>query len=191
MKILDVGCGTTKFKDAIGVDRIKLPGVDVVTDLNHFPWPFEANKFDRVIFKHSISHFDNIVEVMEEVSRISKPGAVVDIIAPHYSSDNFNTDPTHKFSMGYRSMYYFCTNIPNWKYKYSKADFKLVKAHLSFGEYKIDFNEFEASKRASLLKLIGFEFLVNKLPRLYEKFFTWMIPANVVYFRLNVEKSES
>jgi len=190
MKTLDIGCGGCKFKGAIGVDCIDLPGVDVVTDLNTFPWPFEANTIDRVIFKHSISHFNDIVPVMEEVNRISINGAVIDIIAPHYTSDNFNTDPTHKFPMGIRSMYYFCTNIPNWKYKYSKASFKLIKKQICFGEYDIDFNKFEYAKRTSLLKLIGFEFLVNKFFRIYEKFFAYMIPANVVYFRLEVEKNE-
>jgi ubiquinone/menaquinone biosynthesis C-methylase UbiE len=188
MKVLDVGCGTCKFEGAVGVDCIELDGVDVVTNLNQFPWPFESNTFERVIFKHSISHFVNIVDVMEEVSRISKNGAIIDIIAPHYTSDNFNTDPTHKFPMGYRSMYYFCTNIENWKYKYSKADFKLIDSGICFGEYDIDFNKYEFSKRKSILKMIGFEFLVNKIPRVYEKFLAYTIPASVVFFKLEVTK---
>ena len=37
MKVLDVGCGTAKVNGAIGIDRINLPGVDVVHDLNKFP----------------------------------------------------------------------------------------------------------------------------------------------------------
>lgn len=191
MKVLDVGCGSTKFKGAVGVDSIALPGVDLVANLNNFPWPFEKNSFDRVIFKHSISHFDQIVEVMEEVHRISKNGAIVDILAPHFTSDNYHTDPTHRSPVGFRSMYYFCTNIPDWKYKYSKANFKLLENHICFGEYDIDFNVFEYNKRKSILKLIGVEFLVNKFPRLYEKFFAFLVPANVVYFRLLVEKNES
>lgn len=188
MKILDVGCGTCKFDGATGVDCIELPGVDIVTDLNTFPWPFEDNSFDRVIFKHSISHFKDVIAVMEEVNRIAKNGAVIDIIAPHFTSDNFYTDPTHRVSIGYRSMYYFCTNIENWKYKYSKADYELIESHICFGEYNIDFNEKEYKKRRSVLKMLGFEWLVNKIPRIYEKFLAFTIPANVVYFRLNVLK---
>lgn len=189
MKVLDVGCGTTKFKGALGVDCIQLPGVDVVANLNMTPWPFEDNSFDRVIFKHSISHFDDIVKTMEELHRICRPGATVDIIAPHFSSDNFFTDPTHKVSLGYRSMNYFCVDVPDWKYKYSKADFVLRHKHIGFSEYKIDFNLFEYSKRKSVLKIIGFEYLVNKFPRLYEKFLTSLFPANIVYFQLTAKKS--
>jgi ubiquinone/menaquinone biosynthesis C-methylase UbiE len=184
MKILDIGCGTTKFQGAIGVDCIELPGVDIVANLNIFPWPFEDNSIDRIIFKHSISHFNDIVQIMEEVHRICKPGAVVDILAPHYSSDNYLTDPTHKMSLGYRSMNYFCTNIPNWKYQYSKAKFKLVTSHIGFAEYDIDFNVLESRKRISILKLFGFEYFVNKMPRLYEKFFAFIVPAHIVYYRI-------
>ena len=125
MKVLDVGCGTCKFEGAIGMDRLKLPGVDVVTNVEQFPWPFEDNTFERVIFKHSLSHFHDIVPVMEEVHRICKPGAIIDILAPHYTCDNFLTDPTHKISLGYRSMYYFCTNIKNWKYNISKFHLRI------------------------------------------------------------------
>lgn len=188
MKILDVGCGTCKFDGAIGIDRLKLKGVDIVIDLEQFPWPFEENTFDRIIFKHSLSHFPDIIAVMEEVHRISSPNAIVDILAPHYTCDNFLTDPTHKISLGYRSMYYFCTNIPNWKYKYSKASFKLLKSYICFGEYKIDFNMNEFLKRMSILKLIGVEYIVNKVPRIYEKFFCFIMPASEVYFQMKVEK---
>jgi ubiquinone/menaquinone biosynthesis C-methylase UbiE len=188
MKVLDIGCGSNKFAGSIGVDCIALPGVDVVADLNVFPWPFQDNEFDRVIFKHSISHFSNVVQVMEEVSRISKDKAIVEIIVPHYASDNYHTDPTHKSPMGFRSMYYFCTNVPNWKYKYSKANYELLETHIGFCEINVDFNKFEYNKRKSILKLLGFEWLVNKLPRIYEKFFVYTIPANVVYFKLRVVK---
>ena len=50
MQILDVGCGENKFENSTGIDRIPLPGVDLVTNLNKIPWPFEDSCFDRVIF---------------------------------------------------------------------------------------------------------------------------------------------
>jgi len=36
-KILDVGCGTAKINGAIGIDRVNLPKVNIVHDLNQFP----------------------------------------------------------------------------------------------------------------------------------------------------------
>jgi ubiquinone/menaquinone biosynthesis C-methylase UbiE len=190
MKILDVGCGSGKFKNSIGIDRIPLTGVDVVIDLNNFPWPFEDNYFDRLIFKHSIAHLNDILLVMEEAHRVAKPDAVIDILTPHFSCDNYFTDPTHKHPMGYRSMNYVCDNVKNWKYKYTNASFDLLKAYISFGEYKIDFNIEEYNKRVNIHKIFGFEYLVNRVKRIYEKFFSFILPASEVYFQLKVNKKE-
>jgi len=64
-KILDVGCGTAKVKGAIGLDIAPLPGVDVVHDLNKFPWPFENGTFDEIYMLDVIEHLDDTIGVME------------------------------------------------------------------------------------------------------------------------------
>ena len=56
-----VGCGPDKLSGSVGVDRIRLPGVDVVCDLNQYPWPFEENHFGHVVCRHTISHLDDFV----------------------------------------------------------------------------------------------------------------------------------
>ena len=53
-KILELGCGRIKHPNAVGIDRISLPGVDVVHDLNRRPYPFEDNTFDEVYAIHVI-----------------------------------------------------------------------------------------------------------------------------------------
>jgi len=65
MNILDVGCGTAKINGAIGIDRAKLPGVDIVHDLNDLPWPFENDSFDEVYMNDIIEHLDDTIKVME------------------------------------------------------------------------------------------------------------------------------
>jgi ubiquinone/menaquinone biosynthesis C-methylase UbiE len=177
-----------KFKDSIGIDIISNSNVDIVHDLNMYPWPFEDNSFDRIIFKHSISHMNNIIDTMNEVYRILRKSGIVDILAPHFSSDNYFTDPTHNFSLGYRSMYYFCDNIINWKYKYTQNSFKLVNSYISFREYKIDFNSTEYSNSFNPLKIFYIEWLINKCPRIYEKYFSNIFTASEVFFRLKYIK---
>jgi hypothetical protein len=39
---LDVGCGRHKLPNSIGIDMLKLDGVDVVHDLNSSGWPIPA-----------------------------------------------------------------------------------------------------------------------------------------------------
>lgn len=70
MKILDVGCGTAKIKGAIGIDRIKLDGVDIVHDLNKFPWLFKDKTFDEIYMNDIIEHLDDTIKVMEECCRL-------------------------------------------------------------------------------------------------------------------------
>ena len=66
-KTLELGCGRNKHPDAVGIDRIRLPGVDVVHDLNRFPYPFPENTFSTVYATHVIEHLDSIIAVMEEL----------------------------------------------------------------------------------------------------------------------------
>jgi len=55
-KRLDVGCGQRKLPGAIGLDRVALPGVDVVHDLNVLPYPFPDNEFNEIYARHVIEH---------------------------------------------------------------------------------------------------------------------------------------
>src|SRR5215469_12139740 len=167
-KWLDVGCGGNKLAGAVGIDQIALPGVDVVHDLEAYPWPFPDNTFDRIVCRHSLSHLTNLVRAMEEIHRVTRPGGTVDILAPHYASDNFNTDPTHKIHIGYRSMNYFCDNIPFKYHYYTNYRFALVERAISFRECRTDFREKVA---LNPFRWVGIEQLINAFPRLYERFF--------------------
>ncbi len=107
MKILDIGCGANKMKGAIGIDRVSLPHVDIVHDLNSFPYPFEQNTFDEIYATHIIERLDSITRTMEELHRIAKPNAKVTIITPHYSDFSSWNDPTHKWHLTTYSFRYF------------------------------------------------------------------------------------
>lgn len=94
-KIVDLGCGNLKEQGAVGVDHWPGPAVDIVADLNTFPWPLEDNAFDRVIGRHIIEHVHDVVGFMSEVHRIGRAGAWVEIVTPHFSSTSSWQDPTH------------------------------------------------------------------------------------------------
>jgi predicted SAM-dependent methyltransferase len=182
IKTLDVGCGATKIKGAIGIDQFGLQNVDIVHDLNVLPWPIEGNSIDHIIFSHSISHLRNICGVMGECDRILKRGGVIEIVAPHFSSDNFFTDPTHVFSMGYRSMSYFVDNIPfGYRYMDEQKLFIQENSYISFREASASWR---TSPKFNILKFLLIENFFNMVPRFYEKFLSSVIPASEVYFLL-------
>ena len=72
MRILDVGCGSDKVKGAIGIDHVKLPGVDVVHDLNSFPWPLKDEAFDEIYMNDIIEHLKARKDI-EDYFRSLKP----------------------------------------------------------------------------------------------------------------------
>jgi len=185
-KWLDVGCGNAKLPGAVGIDRVALPGVDVVHDLNIYPWPFPDNTFDHIVCKHSLSHLDDFLRAIEELHRIAKPEAIVEILAPHYASDNFNTDPTHKTSVGIRTMNYFCDQYSFKYHYYSQCRFAMLKRRLSFRENATDFR---SHTKFNPFRTIGLEWVINKAPRVYERFFVYWLPPSEVYFKLKAVKS--
>lgn len=91
---LDIGCGPTKLPNAIGVDRRLIPGVDVVCDIER-ELPFKASSVDLIWMRHVIEHVGNLIGLMEEVYRICRHGAAIEIVVPYYTSRGAFRDPTH------------------------------------------------------------------------------------------------
>jgi SAM-dependent methyltransferase len=93
---LNVGCGHDVRAGWVNLDAAALPGVDVVHDLSSLPWPFPANRFDEILMINVLEHLENIVRNMEELHRISAPGARLTIRVPYWNSPAQASDPTHK-----------------------------------------------------------------------------------------------
>ena len=94
---LDLGCGDNKCApDFIGVDIAKTPAVDIVMDLEKYPWKFEDDSVDAINVSHYLEHVTDIIKFMDECYRIMKVGAQMSIVSPYYSSVRATQDPTHK-----------------------------------------------------------------------------------------------
>ncbi len=179
-RILELGCGRVKHANAVGIDRIALPGVDVVHDLNLFPYPFEDNTFDEVYAIHIIEHLDSILAAMEEIYRITKPSARVTIITPHHSDAISWQDPTHKWHLNSYSFSYFdATYATNY---YSGARFRITRREVEL---------------ASIWKKLGVQALVNldhKLPacrflrKLWEQHLCYIVRGKQMTFVLETDK---
>ena len=96
---LNLGCGFNKIDGFINVDKFNTCEPDLVVDLEAVPWPFKTNGVDEVLFNHSLEHLGQetgtFLEIIKELHRVCKPGAVVRINAPHPRHDTFLGDPTH------------------------------------------------------------------------------------------------
>lgn len=105
--ILNLGCGTAKIAGAFGVDIAKSDAVDLVHDLDTFPWPLHNDHFDAVIMKHVIEHLKNIPKTMNEILRVCKNGALVYIETPHYTNNSSWGDPCHHWHLNTSSLQQF------------------------------------------------------------------------------------
>lgn len=179
LRTLDVGCGPAKEPGATGVDQFPLPDVDVVCDLNG-RWPFEDASFDRVVFRHSICHLESLEAALREARRVCVKAGVVEIISPHFSSDNAFTDPTMKFSTGYRTMDYYCANGSMIYGYYGQFGLRIRERRIHL---------YRAELRNTRHRLVAALFwpldaLANAFPRVYEKFFCFIVRGNEVRYLL-------
>jgi len=180
LKSLDIGCGRFKFPGSIGLDIVPLKGVDVVHDLDKFPYPFSSDAFDYIRLSHVVEHIQSVVQTMEEVHRIAKPAALVEIITPHYTDASSWQDPSHRWHLNSWSFNHF--SLKSQTNYYSKARFDVEYAEI---------------KLLKLYKYLGFEFLINLqnrnkryrfLRKFWEHYLCYLIRGKMMVFRLRVLK---
>ena len=129
-KILNIGCGKKLIPGAVNLDWIKLPGVDVVHDIEKTPWPFRANEFDEVHAYNILEHVNNFVKIIEEIHRILKPSGLLILTGPYYMHKDTFTDPTHKRGFTNKTFQYF-EESGDLNF-YSKARFKIEEIKLMY-----------------------------------------------------------
>jgi len=91
--------GEEPEKGFINIDIRDVEGVDVVHDLEKYPWPFPDNSADLVLASHIVEHIEphkfGFIKFMDEIWRITKPGGQLMISTPYAGSFAFYQDPTH------------------------------------------------------------------------------------------------
>lgn len=95
--LLDIGCGESKRPGFVRLDKRDLPGIDIVHDLEVFPYPIEDESVLVIVGSHIIEHIKPwlMIDFMNELWRILKPLGQIAFIHPYGYSDGFIQDPTH------------------------------------------------------------------------------------------------
>jgi hypothetical protein len=95
---LDLGCGSYKQgPDWVGIDRRLLPNVDIVCNLEQFPWPLPDNCANTVGLCHFFEHLKPwlVMDFMAELHRVCLPDTQVFISGPYGLGYHYVQDPTH------------------------------------------------------------------------------------------------
>ncbi len=108
-KKLNLGCGQDIKKDWVNLDSAKLPGVDVVQDIEKLPLPFKNEEFEEILCQDILEH-TNYILVLKDLHRILKPSGKLIIRVPHFTSRNNFVDPTHKKLFSVHTFDFFVKN---------------------------------------------------------------------------------
>jgi len=130
-KGLNLGSGYIIFQQEstffFNVDIEPLPGVDIVHDLNIFPYPFEDESIDIILMYDVLEHLDNPIDVLQECWRILKKDGKVCLKVVYWNNYNTFSDPQHKhgftekyfdFFIGVRRKYYMKHHFLSKKIKH-------------------------------------------------------------------------
>jgi len=178
---LDLGCGRKKVPGTVGVDRHAVEGVDVIQDLDRYPYPFRTGSFDEIHARHVIEHVESVVCFMAELHRIAREGATIHIHTPHYSYTGSWRDPTHRRHFSCYSFEYFEAGHPA-DYYAGAGRFRVLSVHLSMLRF---------------WRLCGIEWLVNAVNRhrrwrifrkVWEEYLSFLMRAREIRAVLEVIK---
>ncbi len=111
--MLDIGCGKHKTPGAVGLDSNPRTGADVIHDLDRVPYPFPDNQFDLIIGNQVIEHVEDVLGVVAELYRVTRPGGRIRLDTPHFSDIASYTDPTHRHHLTTESFANFTRDPPD------------------------------------------------------------------------------
>lgn len=161
VKILDLGCSRNKMLGAIGMDIDPDSHANILHDLDSFPYPLSEKSVEKIFAKHIIEHLNHPRKFLREIYRILKPGGTAFIETPHFSSRVAYSEPEHKLFYSY---FMFSELLKG-------LDFKVLRREITF--YKT-------------FRFLGIRHFANRYPDAYERFWTYMFPAENVI--LEVQK---
>lgn len=157
---INLGSGGRPKTGFMNVDKSPLsPSVDLVYDLNLYPWPFESDSADEIEADHVLEHLNDRDAAMREMHRILKPAARAVIRVPHFTSQLAFQDPTHRFFFARNTFFYYAGRGGYYDFKFSGCEVRII-----FGK-RISFWNF------------ALEPLANLFPNIYEQSPLRVFPA--------------
>ena len=184
---LNLGCGFNKPDGFVHVDMFEECQPDIVHNLETFPYPFEDNSVEEILFNHSLEHIGQqpsvFLRVVQEVYRICKEEALIKINVPHPRHDNFLSDPTHVRAITPMTLQLFDLDLNKHWQKigaansllaiYLGVNFKLLSVNVNIEQFYVD------QLNANKISYDELQVLVNERNNIATEYrFTWKAIKN-------------
>ncbi len=181
---LNLGCGRDYRQGWVNLDNCEAADLqpDVIHDLNKLPYPFKDNTFDYVLANNVLEHIDSPLSCLEELWRVSKPGAVIEIKVPYFTSWTAWGDITHKRPFTYNTFSMLCG--------FGKGGLRVnslyVKPLFAYKNRKLIWGN---TGNKVLKPVVNFmNWLVNINPEFLERRMPFLIPVELLHVELIVKK---
>ena len=168
--VLDIGCGSAKVPGSVGLDVSPDTAADIVHDLDVFPYPIQDESFDDILLQDVLEHVQQPIRLFEELHRIARPAACVQLRTPHFSSVLAYGDPTHRHAFSALAIRSLAE--PRFAH-YTSVRFRVVHITLDL------WLPFRAA---------GLSLLANRFQESYEKYFAFRFPAMNIRAEFEVVK---
>lgn len=123
-KVLDIGCGRAGLLHSLqqsgcechGTERATFPETDELAGLQIFTGSlpeagFKNGDFDIVSIWHVLEHLDDPFETLDEIARVTRPGGLLAVAVPNFSSWQSKLFKSAWFHLDLpRHLYHFDTN---------------------------------------------------------------------------------
>lgn len=185
---LNLGSGSVRYEGFLNVDDDANVNPDFLIDLEKGVLPFESDSIEEIKAHHILEHIgDGFIPLIQEIYRVLKDKAILDIVVPHHRHEVFYGDPTHKRPITVNGMMLFskkfCKAVMENKHSNSTLAFK----------YNVDFDLISNEDKYDdfyipLLNLVNQRIIKNEISQ--EDLFTYqrlMREANNVVIETHIK----
>ena len=189
---IELGCGNIKQQGRIGIDKVDMPHVDIVADIEQGLGFLPDNSIEQVHCRSVLEHIKNFEGLMREITRVLKKDGQAHIFVPHFSNPHYYSDYTHIRPFGLYTFYYFVEKKLQLKRKvpdfYTDVRIRILSQHLVFKSlYKIPGSSRKISRPVKLLCDWFFN-LHPSIQEYYEDNFCYMFPCRGIEVIFTPEK---
>jgi len=100
--------------------------VDILHDMDCYPWPFDDNQFDKVLGNSVLEHIAHLIRCFAEIPRILKSGGLFKGGVLWYNYCGAFGDPIHKPFFTKKAFQYW-TKDSRYSYSHKRGVLEIVR----------------------------------------------------------------